>query len=190
MDIYSFMEIYDDVFNPIYFMLLCALVVVYYDSKKTGKFLQAVAITLGAYLIAYSTYSIWYFIQPAPQYIEDLLAVSGLFLAIMIAMLGLIKGIYNGVILRAINYLIALSIPYAIISYFWNISGHVAYTTAPVLFLIHLDRRWWPLLVIPLIMVVNRPMVQAHTLEQSIAGFLLASVVFLGFYLYRWREVS
>lgn len=190
MDLYQFMDIYDDVFNPIYFMMLCALVVIYYDSKKTGKLLQAVAVTIGAYLIAYATYSIWYFIQPAPQYIEDFLAVSGLFLAIMIAMLGMIKGIYDGIVMKAIYFLIALSIPYLVISFFWNISGHVAYTTAPVMFLIYLDRRWWPLMTIPLIMIVNRPIVQAHTPEQSVAGFVLAVVVFLGFYLYRWREVS
>ena len=186
MDFHQFMEIYDDVFSPVYFLMLCALVVVYYDSKKTGKLPQALAVTFGAYLIAYATYSVWYFIQPAPQWIEDSLAVSGLFLAIMVAMVALIKGIYDGVVLDGIYMLIALSIPYVIISPFWNISGHVAYTTAPVLYLIRLDKRWWPLMVIPLIMVVNRPIVNAHTIAESIGGFVLALTAFSGFCLCIW----
>ena len=186
MDFHQFMEIYDDVFSPVYFLMLCALIVVYYDSKKTGRLPQALAVTFGAYLIAYATYSVWYFIQPAPQWIEDSLAVSGLFLTIMVAMVALIKGIYDGVVLDGIYMLIALSIPYVIISPFWNISGHVAYTTAPVLYLIRLDKRWWPLMVIPLIMVVNRPIVNAHTIAESIGGFVLALTVFSGFCLCIW----
>jgi len=188
VDFYQLMEVYDDVFNPLYFLLVCALIVVYYDSKVTKKLPQALAVTFGAYLIAYATYSIWYFIQPAPQWIEDALAVCGLFLGLMVAMLAIVTGIYNGIVLRGAYYLIVLSVPYVIISMFWNISGHVAYTTAPVLFLIYLNRKWWPLIVIPLVMIVNRPIVNAHTPAQSVAGFLLALVVFLGFYLYSWRR--
>jgi len=173
------MEIYATVFNPIYYMLFCALIVVYHDAKKTGQLMKGVVVTLTAYMIAYATYSTWYFLPPAPQWVEDFLAVSGLMLGVLIAVLALRKKIFDGIIREAIYIIVALSIPYMAISPFWNISGHVAYTTAPTLYLISLDRRFTLLIVIPLIMVVNRPVVGAHTVAQSIAGFLLAAIIVL-----------
>lgn len=179
MNFLELMEIYDDIFSPIYFMFLCALVVIYYDSKRTGKLKQGLAVAIVAYAIAYATYNLWYLIQPSPQWIEDLLAITGLMLAILIALVALKKRIFNGLVKEAVYIIVALSVPYMAISPFWNISGHVAYTTAPALYLTTINRRLWPLMIIPLIMVVNRPVVGAHTMAQSIAGFLLATAVVL-----------
>ncbi|MDY6778441.1 MAG: hypothetical protein SVU32_07260 [Candidatus Nanohaloarchaea archaeon] len=78
---------------------------------------------------------------------------------------------------RYASYLGLLSAPYLLISPFWNISGHVTFTAGPSLFLTWYDRRMAPLLIIPLIMVVNRPFLNAHTWLQSIGGLLLASGV-------------
>ncbi|AKG91982.1 hypothetical protein GAH_00679 [Geoglobus ahangari] len=173
------MEIYDDVFSPVYFLMMCAVIVIHYDVKKTGRLREALALTFGAYLVAYSIYSTWHLLQPAPQWVEDALAVIGLFFAIVIAVIAQMKGIYNGVVVRGAVMLTILSIPYVAISPYWNISGHVAYTTAPALFLVWLDRKWWPVMVVPLVMLVNRPVVDAHTVAESVGGFVLAVVAFL-----------
>ena len=179
IDFKKLMEIYDDAFSPLYYMLLCALLVVYYDSKKTGKTKEAILVTIVAYLIGISTYSIWFFVKKpsTPQWIEDLLAVSGLSLAMIIGYYAVRRKIYDGLVKLGLLILVALTIPYAVISVFWNISGHVAYTTAPTLFLARIDRKFYPLVAVPLLMVVNRPIVGAHSWSESVAGFVLAAAV-------------
>lgn len=73
--------------------------------------------------------------------------------------------------------LLAVSLPFAAISYFWNISGHVTYTAAPVTYLVLLDRRLLLLYAIPVVMVFNRPYVGAHTPLQAISGFIMGTVL-------------
>ncbi|RCV65191.1 Membrane-associated phospholipid phosphatase, partial [Methanophagales archaeon] len=75
--------------------------------------------------------------------------------------------------------LITVSVPFMIISYFWNISGHVTFTAAPVTYLVLLDRRLALLYLIPVIMVFNRPLVDAHDILQSAAGFILGTLMML-----------
>ena len=75
--------------------------------------------------------------------------------------------------------LIAVSVHYLIISYFWNISGHVTFTTAPVIYLVLIDRRLALLYVVPVIMVFNRQVVGAHDILQSVAGFILGTLMML-----------
>ncbi len=175
------MEIYDDVFNPLYYMLFCALIVVHYDAKRTGKLKEALLVTIVAYTVAISTYSLWHLVRnpSTPQWVEDMLAVSGLALATLIGFYAVRKNIYDGLVKLGLLVLAALTVPYAMISVFWNISGHVAYTTAPTLFLTRIDKKFYPLMAVPLLMVVNRPIVGAHSWEESVAGFVLASVVTL-----------
>ncbi len=181
MNFQKLMEIYDDAFSPLYYMLLCALVVVYYDSKKTGKTKKAILVTILAYLIGISTYSLWFLVRSSftPQWVEDILAVSGLSLALFIGYNAIRRKIYNGLVMLGILVLVTLTIPYAIISVFWNISGHVVYTTAPTLFLARINRKFFPLIAIPLLMVVNRPIVGAHSWSESVAGFILAAAITL-----------
>ncbi|MFC7196050.1 phosphatase PAP2 family protein [Halosimplex aquaticum] len=78
--------------------------------------------------------------------------------------------------------------PYALLSPFWDISGHVLIALAPLLYLSLLDRRYVPLLAIPVLMVPNRVAVNAHTWAQSIAGFVVAAVITVGLYYLRARS--
>jgi membrane-associated phospholipid phosphatase len=75
----------------------------------------------------------------------------------------------------AMEALVAVTVPYAAFSPFWNVSGHVIFATMPTLYLVLVDRRFWPLLLIPLVMVPNRIYVEAHTWAQSIGGLLIAA---------------
>lgn len=80
----------------------------------------------------------------------------------------------------AMRVLAAVTVPYAVVSPFWNVSGHVIVALAPTLYLTLVDRRFWPLLVPPVVMVPNRVYLDAHTWAQSIAGFVLAAVIVVG----------
>ena len=185
MNFYQFMDIYEDVFSPLYYMFFCALILIYLESKWSDRLWKGVAVAIVAYAIAYATYSIWYFFPPAPQWIEDLLAVTGLMIAVGIALLALRKKIYGELVEKGIYILIVLTVPYMAISPFWNISGHVAYTTAPSLYLGRVNKKLYVLMLVPLIMMINRPIVGAHTVLESIGGFVLAAIsVVVGTYLY------
>jgi hypothetical protein len=67
------------------------------------------------------------------------------------------------------------TVPYAALSVVWNVSGHVIFAVVPTLYLTLVDRSFWPLLVVPLVMVPNRVVVNAHTWLQSIGGLLVAA---------------
>lgn len=78
--------------------------------------------------------------------------------------------------------LAAATVPYAALSVFWNVSGHVIFAVVPTLSLTVLDRKFWPLLVVPLVMVPNRVFVEAHTWAQSVGGLLLATAAVVAVY--------
>jgi|Deesub1362B_J571_1020462.scaffolds.fasta_scaffold00197_29 membrane-associated phospholipid phosphatase len=182
MDFMEFMYIYQDAFNPVYFLLLCSLPVLYYDWRNAGGSLGVRILTvLFSWVTAFAIYKSYFILAPnAPQCVEDFFAVAGLTMAIAItAFIWRMKG-YGREMIGAIIAAIAVSIPYTLISPFWNISGHVAYTAGPVIYLTSLNRKFVALLPIPLLMVVNRPLVHAHTWEQSIAGFFLGFLALAG----------
>lgn len=182
MNLMEFMYIYQDIFNPIYFLLLCSLPVIYYDWRNNGGSLVIRILTvLFSWIIAFAVYKSYFILTPnAPQWVEDFFAVAGLATAITItAFIWRIKG-YGREMIGAIIAALAVSIPYTLISPIWNISGHVAYTTGPVIYLIALDKRFAVLLPVPLVMVINRPLVSAHTWGQSVAGFFLGFLALAG----------
>lgn len=82
---------------------------------------------------------------------------------------------WGPLVATAAEALVAVTLPYIVLSPFWNVSGHVIFAATPTVALVVVDRRFWPLLLIPLVMVPNRLYLDAHTWAQSIAGFLLAA---------------
>ena len=86
---------------------------------------------------------------------------------------------WGSIVPRAMEALAAVTLPYLALSPFWNVSGHVIVTLMPALYLTLVDRRFWPSLAIPLVMVPNRVYLSAHTWAQSVGGFLLATAVVL-----------
>ena len=81
--------------------------------------------------------------------------------------------------------LVAVTVPYSLVSPFWNISGHVIISLMPVLYLVLVARTYWPLLAVPVVMVPNRIFLDAHTWAQSIGAFLVAAAITIGLY---WRQ--
>lgn len=83
---------------------------------------------------------------------------------------------------NALEVLVAVTVPYLLLSPVWNISGHVTLALMPTLYLTLVDERFWPSLVFPVVMVFNRVYLNAHTWAQSVGGFLLTAVLVVGLY--------
>ena len=75
-----------------------------------------------------------------------------------------------------------MAVPYVLLSPFWNLSGHVLLSVMPTLYLVLVDRKFWPLLAVPAVMVPNRVIVEAHTWEQAVGAFFIAAVVVVALY--------
>jgi len=189
---YSFMLWYQKIFHPVYFLLICAFIVIYIEWRNNGGSLAARVLTLiTAWVIGFVIYNMHSVFYPSAseQWIEDVFAAIGAATAILITLvLWKIKG-FGVEWIGNIVGTIAVLVPFAIISPFWNISGHVTFTTAPVVYIVALERRWIWLFIIPLVMIINRPVVGAHTVAQSIAGFFLGMLALVGYlYIKRKRE--
>jgi membrane-associated phospholipid phosphatase len=176
------MDWYQDVFNPVYYLLICAIIITVYDYKMgNGGMIGRITTILFSWAVAFLIYrSYFVFIYPSEQWIEDMFAVLGLSVAILITLVVWEVRNYGCVMPSAIASALAVTIPYVLISPYWNISGHVAYTTAPTVFIAGIDRRWIFLFIIPLLMVINRPYLGEHTIAESIAGFILGLIAIVG----------
>ena len=97
---------------------------------------------------------------------------------------------WGNLVPRGVLTLVLVTIPYIALSPFWNVSGHVIFAVMPTLYLTLVDRKYWPLLVIPIVMVPNRIYVDAHTWPQTIGGLLIAATIVVGFYWYRTGSVA
>jgi len=95
---------------------------------------------------------------------------------------------WGAVVPGAMATFATVTVPYAALAPVWDISGHVIYALAPTLSLALVDRRYAPLLVVPVLMVPTRVWVEAHTWTQSIAGFAVAAAVAVGLYRVRTRS--
>ncbi|KAF5425005.1 MAG: Membrane-associated phospholipid phosphatase [Candidatus Methanocomedens sp.] len=186
MDFYQIMLFYKDAFDPKYFLFLSFILIVFYDWKNQTKeikyFFERIAVISISYIVALIIVDLIMMqivgrSSSYPQYLEDYSNLAGLMLGLALSIALWKKFKFGKEFLHAAFGLLAVSIPFAVISYFWNISGHVTYTAAPVTYLVLLDRRLLLLYAIPVVMVFNRPYVGAHTPLQSISGFILGTAL-------------
>ena len=186
MDFYQIMLFYKDAFDPKYFLFLSFILIVFYDWKNQTKeikyFFERIAVISISYIVALIIVDLIMMqivgrSSSYPQYLEDYSNLAGLMLGLALSIALWKKFKFGKEFLHAAFGLLAISIPFAVISYFWNISGHVTYTAAPVTYLVLLDRRLLLLYAIPVVMVFNRPYVGAHTPLQSISGFILGTAL-------------
>jgi len=186
MDFYQIMLFYKDAFDPKYFLFLSFILIVFYDWKNQTKeikyFFERIAVISISYIVALIIIDLIMMqivgrSSSYPQYLEDYSNLAGLMLGLALSVALWKKFKFGKEFLHAAFGLLAVSIPFAVISYFWNISGHVTYTAAPVTYLVLLDRRLLLLYAIPVVMVFNRPYVGAHTPLQSISGFILGTAL-------------
>jgi membrane-associated phospholipid phosphatase len=186
MDLYQIMLFYKDAFDPRYFLFLSFILIVFFDWKNQSQeikyFFERIAVISIIYIAALIIVELVMIkivgqSSSYPQYFVDYSNLAGLMLGLALSIALWKRFKFGTEFLDAAFGLLAVSLPFAVISYFWNISGHVTYTAAPVTYLVLLDRRLLFLYVIPIVMVFNRPYVGAHTPLQAISGFILGTVL-------------
>jgi membrane-associated phospholipid phosphatase len=173
------MDVYAAVFSPEYFMLMVGLLFLVHEWRASGRdwgnLGARLGVFFGCWLVAMAIYQSFPIVIADPlEWHEDVFAAAGMLLG-----LGLIAAVWQraswGRILPGIFPLVVVqAVPYVLLSPFWNVSGHVAFTALPAVYATLVDRRYAVLLLVPLVMIANRPIVNAHTWLQSVAGFALA----------------
>ena len=181
----SFMRVYRYVFHPLAFLFATWLLLVYYEWGRESDDLRNLAIRFGVIaaigLAALVPTGIYLLVTDQAaraatagnDWPVDLATSSGLLIAAGLAWVVWSATDWGSATKGAALAIAVTVVPYAPLSVVWNISGHVAFSAVPALYLVTLDRKFLPLLVIPVLMVPNRPLLGLHTWAQSIAGLLL-----------------
>lgn len=185
------MEVFPYVFHPITVVGVGIIVLIYLEWdgqdadrsmlwRRVGGFLGAGVLSLSP-TAAYSLYagSGLFELTKGNAWQVDALVASGLIIAAGVSWWLWHRYGWGSLIPDAMEVLVAVTVPYILLSPFWNVSGHVILALMPALFLTLVDRRFWPALAIPLVMVPNRVYLDAHTWAQSVGGLLIAVTVVL-----------
>ena len=188
------MEYYPYVFHPITVLGVGLLVLVYYEWARQGvdraDLFRRVAGFLGAGVLALVP-TVTYFLVTGRDPIAatqgnawtmDALVASGLFVVSAVMWYLWRRFEWGTLVPGGVQTLAAVTVPYAALSPFWNVSGHVIVALMPTLYLTLVDRRFWPSLAIPIVMVPNRIFLDAHTWAQTIGGFLITVLIVVGLY--------
>ncbi len=112
----------------------------------------------------------------------DALVASGLFIAAGVTWFIWRRYEWGRLVPGMMGTLAAVTVPYVALSPVWNVSGHVIIALMPTLYLTLVDRKFWPTLAVPLVMVPNRLYLDAHTVAQTLGAVLLTLAVVLGLY--------
>jgi len=196
----EFMEVYRHAFHPLVVLVASSLLLVYEgwasSSASRRNLLARIGAALGVEALAISPVPIYLFatgksvdaLTLGNDWRADVLTTASL----LVAGLGLwyvwsAEG-WGQEVGRAAKIIVAVAVPYVLLSLVWNVSGHVTFSVVPTLYLTLQHRKYWPLLAIPLLMVPNRPIVGMHTWAQSVGGLVLGTVGVLA--TYRWTTPS
>jgi membrane-associated phospholipid phosphatase len=112
----------------------------------------------------------------------DALVASGIFVTATVMWLVWRRYDLGTLVPSAMVVLAAVTVPYAALSPFWNVSGHVTTALMPTLYLTLVDRKYWPLLLIPAVMVPNRLYLGVHTWQQVVGAVVITTFVVVALY--------
>jgi membrane-associated phospholipid phosphatase len=193
------MAYYPYVFHPITVLGASILVLIHHEWARQGADRSALRRRMAGFLAAGVlglVPTVAYFaitgIDPIKASVGnswrmDALVASGMFIAAAATWVAWRRFDWGSLVPGAMVTLAAVTVPYVALSPFWNVSGHVITSLMPTLYLTLVDRKFWPLLAIPVVMVPNRLYLGAHTWAQSVGGFLIAAAITLGLY---WMQTG
>lgn len=175
------MLIYEFIFSPIVVVGAVLLFVSFRFGNKEPFKKELFLLSICLSPVLFSLISYLFFIPKQPDFWDDIILSCS-----FVFSYGIIRHIKRQINVEVFEYLSLLflaSIPFLVISPFWNISGHVLFSTIPVFFLIIKRKASLFLTLIPIIMVYNRPILNEHTWFQSVFTFffsiLLISIWFI-----------
>jgi len=188
----AFMRLYEVVFHPLWFAVMTGLVLVVYEWSRNSGDRTELGVRLGVLLgvLAVGSLPALGYVLLAPVAVDaaftnppwqvDVASAAGVVVTASGLWFAWRHYDWGTLMPGGALVLVATLVPYVAVAPFWNISGHVTFTTALSLYLAVVDRRFAPVMLVGLIMIFNRPYLGAHTWLQSIAGFALALVVVAG----------
>jgi len=163
-----------DVIFPHYFYFPFIAYMILLDSKSGGSLALRAAVVSSVWVVGTAIYRLYFVACPSkPQWVEDLFAVAGLATASVLTLVMWSHFGFGDVIPRVTISGLAVAMTFMAISPFWNVSGHVAFTTLMTGLLVLSNPAWIVLTPLPLIMIFNRVFLKKHTLAESAGGFVL-----------------
>ena len=188
------MQYYPYVFHPITVLGVSILVLIHHEWARQGAprgaLRRRIAAFLGAGVLALIPTIAFFLVTGAGifqatqgnSWQMDALVASGLFVASAVTWAVWRRYEWGPLVPEMMVALAAVTVPYMALSPFWNVSGHVIIALMPTLYLTLVDRKFWPLLAVPVVMVPNRIYLEAHTWAQSLGGFAIAAAITAGLY--------
>ena len=182
---YRAMQVYKYVFHPLPVLLGSVLLVAYCEWRSSGADRRSLArrfgVVLGTaavsvsppFLFALLTGRSLQRLLRGNSPLVDLVSASSLLVAAGVLWYVWSSRDWGEAVPAAAESISIVAVPYLLVSLVWNVSGHVTFTALAALYLVSVNRRFLPALLVPAVMVVNRPVVGAHTWEQSLAGLAL-----------------
>ncbi|USZ67360.1 hypothetical protein NGM10_11525 [Halorussus salilacus] len=194
---------YSAVFAPELFVLVCTLALAAYElragsaatrptrresettRRESGSRIASLVARVGPRLltvvvgwaVAFAIYqSTDLLFDPVPAWGSDLTGSLGVGIGMLLIGVAWWARGWGTHVPRFAAVLFAVTVVHAAVTPFWDASSHVAYTAAPAGYLAVADRRFAPVLAVPVGMVAARPLAGAHTWLESVGGFALAAV--------------
>ena len=192
--VYQAAAYYPYVFHPITLVCLGMVLLIYHEwarhgadraalYRRLGVFVAAGVLSLvpsGAYILVTGQGPVA--VTQGNSWQVDALVASGLFVVAGTLWAAWRRYDWGALVPGGAAALALVTVPYIGLSPVWNVSGHVILSLWGPLYLTLVNRKFWPLMVVPVLMVPDRVIVNAHTWQQSIGAFLLAGALVTGLY--------
>ena len=188
------MELYPYVFHPVTVLGAGTLVLVHYEWARQeidrAVLWRRIAGFLGAGLLSLAPTLAYvlvsgkglYEVTKGNVWQTDALVASGVFVAAVVTWSLWRRFDWGDLVPAAMQTLALVTVPYIALSPVWNVSGHVVLSLMPTLYLALVDRKFWPTLAVPVVMVPNRIYLGAHTWPQVVGAFVLTTALVVGAY--------
>ena len=188
------MRYFPYVFHPITVLGVGTLLLVHHEWAAQDADRAALWLRVGAFLVAgvlALTPTAAFFLATGASPVAatqgnrwqmDALVAAGLFVAAGVTWVLWWRFRWGALVPGMMEALAAVTVPYVALSPIWNVSGHVVVSLVPTLYLTLVDRRFWPTLAVPALMVPNRLYLNAHTLAQTLGAVALTLGIVLGLY--------
>jgi len=175
----SIASTYSAAFAPELFVLLCGLVAVGYELRRSSRRPWATIVArLGVlgfgWAVAFAVYrGLPRLLAAAPAWTTNATGSVGLAVGLLVIRGWWRRADWGPVVPEYALLLVAVTVPHLMITPVWDVSSHVLYAVVPAGFLTLVDRRAAPLVLVALGMVVARPLAGAHTWGESFGGLAL-----------------
>lgn len=174
---------YSAVFAPELFVFLCGLCVIGYEwwraaySSLAGLVMR-LGVLLAGWAVGFAVYKgVPALLSSVPTWGPDFTGSAGLGLGVLCIWWAWRRLDWGEEVPGFSLALVVATVPHLAVTPVWDVSSHVLYAVVPAGYLVLVDRRFVPLGLVALGMVLARPLAGAHTWAQSVGGLLLGVAV-------------